>query len=490
MIRQIAPSQTFTPTSPVENRYESQPSRLTLDLPLVLFAEAVILVLSCFVWWFANGLDQVMSGIAAVSIGSLLIIGWFAVRHIAEIECYGFLILKAALTYWYLVPMLLAGSRGEILLDGQHRDFTPDQIAKTCVAVMLTNFASTLVYQLVAAPPVLNLTRLSNWFNGRRYQAPLIAIGVQLALGLAPFLFSDRGLITTILGSRSAGGIFPKSNLGGSGGSAYALTFFLTSCCLLAFYGSLVRPGGLVKWTSLLFALAALLVSAFALSTRSMLLASVMPALTLYLLGSTDRWRFIKVGACLAGLWFGADLLVSTRDQGFVQSVDKHMRVSRNLVDNDYFSELVFEVATIPDQVRYSYEDPTVFALLAFIPRALWHSKPVQQQAEVVMRLRTNLLTEELTGNMLPGIAGQYWEEMGWPGLILLGVWLGGLSAVCDHLLVLCNWTVRYLVFTYLWALFISFRAFALSTFLPAALCAIAILLLSRPEHEDNAHRH
>ena len=459
-----------------------RPHGLKRDLPLVLYADALILATALAVWALKGGLSQAMTALGALSSLSLIVLIWFAIQYRTNLSCQGFLVLQAAWAYWYFVPMLLIAVRGQVYLDTEPRSFTAARIAQGCFAVLLSKFISTLVYQLMLARPVISVERLTRWLNRRSYRLPVLPVAAQLALGLVPFLFSGKPLLTAILSSRSVEGIFPKSNFAGSGGGAgsYLFTFFLISCCLLGFYRFFLYQSGSARWIFFLLGLTAFAVSTIAIATRTMLLATTMPFLTIYLLGSPDRWRSAKVVACLVGMWMGADILVNLRQQGFLERSAIQDNRSRNLTDNDFFGELLYAMEVVPDQVPFSYESPVKYALVTLIPRSLWPNKPVQENAERVMRIRINYLNGELGGNVLPGIVGQYWEVAGWLGVIVPGIWLGGAIALLDRLIVAANWHVRYFSFVFIWALFISFRTFALSNLLPALICTATVLALSR----------
>lgn len=458
----------------------SKPQGLARDLPFLLFADAIILIAALIVWSSQGGLVQTMTGLGFVAAASLGATAWFAVLHRTDLKCHGFLVLEAAWTYWYFVPMLLIAFRNKIYLDGQQRDFAPDLVAQACVAVIFTKFVSVLIYQVVLVRPVLKLDRITELLNRRRYTMSLLPIAVLLFVGLVPFLISGKPVLTAIMSSRSAGGVFPRSNFSGIGGGWFALTFVLAACTLLGLYRFLAGKGSVATWIALLLGITALTVSAIAVSTRTMLLASVMPALMFYMLGSRDRWRAVKVFVFVAALWVSADLLINFRTRGLLGPVSSQEQLSRNLVDNDFFCETVYAVSAVPDQVRYSYEDPTFFAAITPIPRAIWPGKPIQEITERVMRLRVNMPTGELMGNALPGIVGQYWEVAGWIGLAVLGIWLGGVFAIWDRVILLSNWNVRYIAFSFVWGVFISFRSFALTNLMPALFVMGAILVFSR----------
>src|ERR1051326_8828701 len=399
-----APAADF-PDATISALRSSRPQGLARDLPFLLFADALILVAALFVSNLKGNLAEAFGAVGVLALVSLVVTAWFAIHHPTDIKCHAFLVLQGAWTYWYLVPMLLAAYRGKIYLDDQPHEFTPEQIARACVAVLLTKFVSVLVYQIVLARPVLNVERMAAWLNRRSYPMSVLPIIALLGVGLIPFLISGKEVITAILSSRSPEGIFPKSNFTGVGGGWFALTSFLTACALIGLYRFLVDQGQLRRWIFLFIAICAVLVSAIAISTRTMLLASIMPPLMFFLLGSRNRWRFVNMLVCLVALWVGADLLVSFRGRGLLQAPGAQERFSRNLVDNDFFNELVFATATVPDQAHYTNDDPTVLALITLIPRAIWPGKPRLEAEERIMRLRANYLTGDLTGNALPGIA-------------------------------------------------------------------------------------
>lgn len=455
-----------------------RPQGLARDLPLLLFGDALLLVGALTTWLLDCTLEQTMAALGIVAAVSLAITAWFAALYYAELRCHGFLVLQAAWAYWYFVPMLLTALRGAVVLDSNQRQFTPAEISLACVAVCLARFVSSLIYQIVLARPVINIARIANWLNRRLYPMPILPVAVLLALGLVPFVLSGKPVLSAILGSRSASGIFPASNLSPG---LFVFTAFLTACCLLGFYRFLVSPARSAKWICFLLAITALAVSALALSTRTMLLASVMPVLTFYLLSSTNRWRVLKVALCLAGLWLASDLLVSSRQQGFLQPGKPSEKMSRNLVDNDFFGELLYAMSAVPVRVSHDYRSPIALAIVTLIPRAVWPNKPIPVTGEKVMLMRVKYSEgRELTGNILPGIIGQYWEHAGWLGVVIAGIWLGLAAASCDRMVIATDWQIRYLSFAFLWALFISFRTVALGNLLPFILCSATVLALSR----------
>jgi hypothetical protein len=224
---------------------------------------------------------------------------------------------------------------------------------------------------------------------------------------------------------------------------------------------------------------------ALGFSTRTTLLAMIMPMVSTYAIGSPDRWRVVKVIACLVAIWFGAEILVKARhsDKGFLEGNPLTREDSRsgNLKDNDFYGELLYAMEVVPDVYPFTYESPLVELAVTVVPRAIWPGKPYPENAANVtlMRLRDTHI-ENITGSILPGIIGQYWEVAGWFGVIVSGMWYGGAFALSDRVFMAGNWHVRYQAFSFAWALFISFRTLALSIFAPLIIAIATLLLFSK----------
>ena len=464
---------------PDTRRTALTPSRL---LSSIVALDAFLASASLILWAVVELDEEAMLALGILAALALAASICSAVRYWADVTCHGFLVLQAGFVYWYFLPMFLTALRGQVYLEREPRYFPASQIAEGCVAVLFTKFISTLVYQLSRQWFATRVKRVAAWASNRSYNIPVSVATLHLILGLLPFFLTDRSPIVAILGSRSRDGIFPNSNLGSADTLFFLCTFFLMSSCLIGFAMFVLRRSGFKRWMMLLIAFLALTVIAVGLSTRTILMAVSLPALSIYVLKRPNRQRITKVLVGLLALWITADLVVSFRLGGLRYSLlsGRSFMAGGNLVDNDFYGELLYVIEVVPSLVPFSYDSPIGFAASTLIPRAIWPDKPVDKNAERVMRLRLNNEGGVLGGNLLPGIVGQYWEVSGWLGVVMAGVWLGLGFALLDGFLVSGSWQVRYLAFTVLWGAFISFRTFALSNFLPSFLCIGTFLLFSR----------
>jgi oligosaccharide repeat unit polymerase len=452
------------------------------------------LVVAALIFWAVAELDQeAMLTLGILAALALAVSLWLGVRYWADVRYQGFLVLQAGFVYWYFLPMLLTALRGQVYLEREPRYFSASEVAEGYVAILLTKFISSLIYQLSRKGITTKIRRAVEWASNRSYSIPVSVAAIHLILGLLPFFLAGRSPIVAMLGSRSRDGIFPSSNLGSADSLLFLCTFFLMSACLIGFAVFVLNRAGFKRWMMLSIALFALAIIAVGLSTRTTMMAVSVPALCIYLLRRPNRSRITKVLICLVAMWIAADLVVSFRLGGLRYSLlagRSSFTAGANLIDNDFYGELLYVMEVVPGLVPFSYESPIAFAASTLIPRAIWPDKPVDKNGERVMRIRLKNEGGVLGGSLLPGIIGQYWEVSGWLGVVVAGIWLGFAFAMLDGFLTSSSWPVRYLVFTVSWGAFISFRTFALSNLLPAFVCIGTFLIFSRSNHLAKLRRY
>jgi hypothetical protein len=261
------------------------------------------------------------------------------------------------------------------------------------------------------------------------------------------------------------------------------LLFFLMAGSMLASYLAITAQSKRDRILNIVLAAVSGMACLTSLATRSLLLQLCIPALQLYFVFVKPRVRPMAITGAIVSvvsLFYLADVMVSLRNQGFHpdQWVNGAEISGRTLSDNRLFVELVFGMQLVPDQIAFSYESPLLIGAVSVVPRILWPGKPALRNTEYVMRVRMNQISGDLSGNILPGIIGQYWELSGWLGIAVLGAWLGIAARQLDHAASGSN-AQRYGALLVSWAVFVSFRNLAAQNFV-APLTCVAVLLLQR----------
>lgn len=148
----------------------------------------------------------------------------------------------------------------------------------------------------------------------------------------------------------------------------------------------------------------------------------------------------------------------------------------------DFFSETVFATRLIPAAHDYFHESVIVQFLVGPVPRFLWPSKPVPELVWYYSLQRWGVDIYDVSGNVLPGVVGQYYMSWGPAGVVAAGASLGWLSARIDarlrperHSDAIASGVAVMLA---LWV-FLSFR-YVSPGFLYPVLVAAAISVLSR----------
>jgi hypothetical protein len=452
------------------------------ELLYILLASAGSL--GCYVVALALVEDEaVVYGILALTGGaSLLAFAHYVWRCGMSPRGTVLLILQAAFTYWYLIPLLQTGLRRQFVLGSLPAHATTSSLLKAAAAVEVARLVCTGVYLLIVrltgSRPASCTSRMR-----RHRQVAFSVVGVHLCLGLLPFGLFTADFLDSISGGRAAGGKYDQYAEQGAGLSTFLFSYFLSSAALLAANRLVLDRRRIPRIIAAALTVVSVACVIGSQGTRSLLISLLFPALTLMLLRTRPRWslrRTLQAGLIVAGIWLVTEYTARWRMVGFYHPEARPVELTGNrvFIDNDFFSELVYAIQVVPDQLDYSFESPVLCVVMGVIPRAAWPDRPYIQAALEVMRIR--LGAEPVKGNVLPGIVGQYWIVAGWIGVSILGCWLGVFGSLADTVLARSrNEHVHYLILALAWAMFIGFRAVATSLFIPAALCGSTMLVVA-----------
>jgi len=113
--------------------------------------------------------------------------------------------------------------------------------------------------------------------------------------------------------------------------------------------------------------------------------------------------------------------------------------LSLNLISmgeiSDMFSETIYSLTIVPAFHDYFRESVLFQFLVSPIPRFLWSSKPLSQVVWFYSLQRDGIDIYQGSGNVFPGIVGQYYMSWGGWGPILIGGVMGWLSSRIDGFL-------------------------------------------------------
>jgi hypothetical protein len=150
----------------------------------------------------------------------------------------------------------------------------------------------------------------------------------------------------------------------------------------------------------------------------------------------------------------------------------------------DFHRETVFAADLVPGQHDYFREPILLDFVVAPIPRGLWPSKPKPQMIQYYGQQRWNVNIYESSGNVLPGIIGQFYMNWGWAGVLLIGLGIGFLAAAVDKLATAyvgagSRYGIAVAAMGAVW-LFLSFRHLSPGFLYPLALASLVVHLSVR----------
>lgn len=315
-------------------------------------------------------------------------------------------------------------------------------------------------------------------------------------VGMVPYFMLGGGsveVIEAILGGRSAAKPWLQSeNLGNS---TSAFTYLTSSAmiggvCLL--WAGLMDRSIRVRWRVLLGILAVLVSTLvyFDQGTRSIFALIVLPPL---LLALTRLWQRSRGGAVLAVVASAIVIffllqfqllyrLETTRTNMSDQFFEDWMTLGGTI---DYFRETLLAVRLVPTYHDYFKESVLMQFFVSPIPRFLWQEKPASILVwfYTLWRWNIDIYGAGQSGNVFPGIVGQYYMSWGPFGPALVGALLGWMAVRIDGLFKgahlrgdIYRSTLGAMLLVWM---FLSFRILSPGFFYPI-LVAMLILQLSR----------
>jgi hypothetical protein len=149
----------------------------------------------------------------------------------------------------------------------------------------------------------------------------------------------------------------------------------------------------------------------------------------------------------------------------------------------DFFKETLWAVMLVPAYHDYFRESTIVQFIISPIPRFIWPDKPASQLVWFYTMFRWNIDIYNQSGNLLPGVVGQFYMSWGWFGPIMIGSALGWLTKSIDSILYRIEiyddpYAYSVGIMCAVWV-FISYRLVSPAFFYPVFFGA-AIVFLSR----------
>ncbi len=321
--------------------------------------------------------------------------------------------------------------------------------------------------------------------------ARVLAWCVLLAgVGLLPYLILGEGMLGTlsqVLESRALEK--PWAHTGNLGTATSPLLVIAQSALVAACSLSWVllgdrglRPGS--RLSALVVALLGSVIVFFDTGTRTLSALILGPALVLFLLRAAHLpagRRALTLSAlalCIASILQFQMLYrsVHTRSEIAVDLLWGWSNLSNTI---DFHRETVFAAGLVPDQHDYFREPILLDFVVAPIPRGVWPSKPRPQMIQYYGQQRWNVNIYESSGNVLPGIIGQFYMNWGWAGVLLAGLGIGLLAAGVDKLATAyvatgSRYGIAVAAMGAVW-LFLSFRHLSPGFLYPLTLAALVV---------------
>jgi oligosaccharide repeat unit polymerase len=193
----------------------------------------------------------------------------------------------------------------------------------------------------------------------------------------------------------------------------------------------LVFSRGLGRWKALL----GLLFSAplWMTGARHLAMYLILPLLLAWVLTRPARGglrRTLILAVALAVLVVSLQLVLAVRSRGWDHVREIEATELLHMKPTLQFSSLLFAVYLVPEHHEHFREPMTPYFLYHWIPRRYWPEKPVSRS----WTFYNDTWVENRKTNVTPSVAGQYYINWSWPGVVFIGVWLGWLTANCDRI--------------------------------------------------------
>jgi hypothetical protein len=445
----------------------------------LLALDAGCVFLSVFGWACSADLTIVypwlmFSAAVLTAAGGILV--W---KNLASPRSWPFLIVQLGFVFWYLLPMFKVGLAQELEIWDTRGPQTgwaaSGDLLAAAIAVYTCKLFLEVAFHLLSKCWVRMPGLFAFVVRLRPRPIPTLVTLTFFGIGLIPVMLSPASFSTAILHSRAAGGLFAAYFQTG-GLSPFLLMFFLHVSTTLGFVRYLADKSRISRYINGGLALSSALLLLLSMGTRSYMLLLFGPVLTFrQAVGNKRSIRWLITSALLAvAMAGGSELLVRYRTVGFNDFEEQRSAFSemRVFVDNNFYVELVHSMVFIPEARPFTYESPILVNVARLIPGYFWPDRPSLQNYTYIMLLRTNGLSAYKTGNVAPGILGQYWQVAGWLGILIVAVHLSVIAHLCGMLLEsTAGLAVKYLALQACWVVFVVFRTFGTSDFVPILLC-------------------
>lgn len=416
---------------------------------------------------------------------------WRARARLGRSTDVGAMVFQAAMIFWFFEPGFQTSlTSNQWHLHASHLAIENADAARAYLAIGLFYTAAMLAYQLTRAP------RLTAWVARLYGVKPLASPGrsaqrliVFIGLALTFYVIASGGLgraAQFIAGGRSTATPWDSK---GNYGTALSPFHFLASAVLVAsvaFSGYLLLTRRVRGWHRVWLAgvaLLGLMSVIFESGTRSTLIEAVVPAAIVFYRGSTLGRRFrprvalVILALALSALAISNVLLVQ-RTTGEVEG-----GVDLEVQHNDFASHTAFGMAVIDHAHEpFTYDSPFLHTVTGPIPRVLWRGKPESKAMIVFSYYMWGVDISKTGRNNLPGIVGQYYMGWGWFGVVEIGLWLGFLFRLSDHVLrrMPYNSPGQVGVAMFFAYIFVAFRMIGFWYFMPTVLALLVGRTLQR----------
>jgi hypothetical protein len=242
--------------------------------------------------------------------------------------------------------------------------------------------------------------------------------------------FDVDKIVASLIASRS-----PTEFDGPEPGLAQHLSLFgIYGASLFFVYALKATTWRRLSWL-LLASLAALpFVSA---GRRHMWLYISLPSVLIVLRGlgeKSNRYRIIVLFIAIMVVLLVAQFQFAYRTAGWTEVKAPVSELSQ-INTNGHFTALLFAEHLVPAEHEYFHELFETYFLIHWIPRQIWHDKPIMES----WTFYDDSYVQGAAFNVTPSVIGQFHMSWGLPGVLYIGAWLGFLAMLCDRMLLLLD---------------------------------------------------
>jgi oligosaccharide repeat unit polymerase len=330
----------------------------------------------------------------------------------------------------------------------------------------------------------------------RSRNIPRLAL-IAAFLGALPILmsgFSIEAILEALLVGRSADKPWIHSaNIGNqTSGLLYLVTCLSwAGVMFLITYTMHARDNFYKKTLCFVFTVLLFLFLSIDSGTRSLSMLALLPSICIYAIAKLKDRSLSKIIAPITmiviSIFFALQLQLLIRNGGvadyesFLKLLSADAFVFGGSID--YFIETLYSVLLVPAQHDYFLEFDLVYFATFPIPRFIWYDKPVTEIVWFYTMSRWGFDLYVDSGNIFPGLVGQYYMAWGYFGPVFIGGFFAYLSRILDRRIFVANrsnalFSLSVYLMYGIW-LFVSFRYFS-PGFLFPVLIAHLMLVMSR----------